>query len=56
MTIQITESTTSEIIEKAFLSYKGAIMAVSHDKYFIKKIAQRILRVSNGTIDELPRN
>jgi len=44
-----------EIIEKAFLSYEGAIMAVSHDKYFIEKIAQRILKVSDGTITELPR-
>jgi ATP-binding cassette, subfamily F, member 3 len=36
-----------EIIENAFLNYKGAIVAISHDKYFIKKIAQRILRVEN---------
>jgi len=44
-----------EIIEKAFLSYEGAIMAISHDKYFIEKIAQRILKVNEGTIEELPR-
>ncbi len=41
-----------EIIENAFLNYDGAIFAVSHDRYFIKKIAQRMLKVSNGTIKE----
>ncbi len=43
-----------EIIEKAFLNYDGAILAVSHDRYFIKKIAQRILKASNQTIIEMP--
>jgi len=45
-----------EIIEKAFLRYEGAIVAVSHDRYFIEKIAQRILKVVDGAIEELPRH
>jgi len=45
-----------EIIENAFLNYKGAILAVSHDKYFIEKIAQRVLKVSGGTIKEIIKN
>jgi ATP-binding cassette subfamily F protein 3 len=44
-----------EIIEKAFLAYEGAILAVSHDRYFIEKIAQRIIRVTDGTIKDVPR-
>ncbi len=43
-----------EIIETAFLNYDGAILAVSHDRYFIKKIAQRLLKVSDGRITEIP--
>ena len=43
-----------EIIETAFLNYDGAIFAVSHDRYFIQKIAQRILKVSDKTIKEAP--
>ncbi len=43
-----------EIIETAFLNYDGAIFAVSHDRYFIQKIAQRILKVSDKTIKEVP--
>ncbi len=42
-----------EIIENAFLNYDGAILAISHDRYFIKKIAQRIFKVADGTIKEL---
>jgi ATP-binding cassette subfamily F protein 3 len=44
-----------EIIENAFLNYDGAILAISHDRYFIEKIAQRILKVSDGTIREIPK-
>jgi len=42
-----------EILENAFLKYEGAIFAVSHDKYFIEKIAQRVLKVSDGKIVEV---
>ncbi len=45
-----------EIIEEAFLKYEGAILAISHDKYFIKKIAERILKVENGSIKQIGRN
>ena len=44
-----------EIIEKAFLNYKGAILAVSHDKYFIQKIAQRVLKVSDGKLVKMEK-
>ncbi len=44
-----------EIVENAFLNYNGAILAISHDRYFIEKIAQRILKVSNGTIKEIDK-
>lgn len=42
-----------EIIENAFLNYDGAILAVSHDRYFIRKIAERIFKVENGTIHKM---
>ncbi|MFH1239942.1 MAG: ABC-F family ATP-binding cassette domain-containing protein [Candidatus Diapherotrites archaeon] len=44
-----------EIIENAFLNYNGAILAISHDRYFIEKIAQRILKLSDGVIEEIPK-
>lgn len=42
-----------EIIENAFQNYDGAILTVSHDRYFIKKIAKRIIKADNGKIKEL---
>ncbi|MFH0970478.1 MAG: ABC-F family ATP-binding cassette domain-containing protein [Candidatus Diapherotrites archaeon] len=36
-----------EIIENAFLNYDGTILAVSHDRYFIQKVANRIVKVQN---------
>lgn len=36
-----------EIIEEAFLNYDGTILAVSHDRYFIHKVADRVVKVEN---------
>jgi ATP-binding cassette subfamily F protein 3 len=44
-----------EIIEKAFLDYPGAILAVSHDNYFIKKIAHRVINIDNGKIKQFKK-
>ncbi|HHU53021.1 MAG TPA: ABC-F family ATP-binding cassette domain-containing protein [Clostridiaceae bacterium] len=39
-----------EILENALVTYEGSIIAVSHDRYFIEKIAQYILGFIGGTI------
>lgn len=36
-----------EVLEEALMSYDGTIIAVSHDRYFIKKLATRILAFDN---------
>ena len=38
---------TKEILEEALKEYKGTIIIVSHDRYFINKIATRILMIEN---------
>ncbi|WP_259392271.1 ATP-binding cassette domain-containing protein [Paenibacillus thiaminolyticus] len=50
---------TRERIEEALCAFPGSIVAVSHDEYFLKRIAKRILDVSrndavlfNGTYSE----
>ncbi len=35
-----------ETLEDAILSFKGTVIAVSHDRYFIKKLATKILRIN----------
>ena len=36
-----------EALETALLDFKGTIIAVSHDRYFMKKLSTRILELSN---------
>jgi ATP-binding cassette subfamily F protein 3 len=44
-----------EIIENAFLHYDGTILAISHDRYFIEKIATRMVKVENKRIVDLKK-
>ena len=41
---------TREILEDAMKSFKGTIIFVSHDRYFINNIANKIVDVSNGKL------
>ncbi|MFH1838578.1 MAG: ribosomal protection-like ABC-F family protein [Candidatus Kuenenbacteria bacterium] len=44
---------SQEIIENALLNYKGAILIVSHDRYFFDKISiNRTLTIKDGIIKE----
>jgi len=38
---------TKEILENALLSFKGTILFISHDRYFINKIASRVVAIEN---------
>ncbi len=38
---------TKEILEESLLNYEGTILFISHDRYFINKIATRIVRIEN---------
>lgn len=39
-----------EILEDALMAFQGTILAVSHDRYFIKKIATRILAFEEQSV------
>jgi len=39
-----------EALEDALLSFDGTILAVSHDRYFMRKLATRVIEMENGTI------
>ncbi len=41
---------SKEILEKALNSYKGTVLYVSHDRYFINQTASRILDLTNQAI------
>ncbi|QDZ20843.1 F family ABC transporter [Chloropicon primus] len=39
---------SKEMLEQACQNFEGAIVAVSHDRYFLKKIATRVLEIKDG--------
>ena len=43
-----------EWIEEAVASYEGALLFVSHDRYFINRFATRIWEIADGTITDYP--
>ena len=46
------DAATREVLEEAILGYNGTVIAVSHDRYFIKKLATRILELrTDGYFD-----
>ncbi len=45
-----------DALEKVLSAYDGTILLVSHDRYFLDKIAQRILHLENGQIQEYQGN
>jgi ATP-binding cassette subfamily F protein 3 len=47
---------TKEILEDALIHYSGTIITVSHDRYFLNKIATRIVSISSDQILDLPGN
>ena len=38
---------TRETLEDALSSYNGTILFISHDRYFINKIANRVVHIEN---------
>lgn len=44
--------TTQEVLEEALKEYPGTILFISHDRYFINKIAKKILYIEDKKITE----
>ncbi|MDO5022385.1 MAG: ABC-F family ATP-binding cassette domain-containing protein [Eubacteriales bacterium] len=50
------DAESREVLEEALSKYNGTILAVSHDRYFINKIATKVLLLSRNSITEYPGN
>ncbi len=48
--------TSREALEEALAGYDGTILAVSHDRYFINRMANRVLLLEGGTVSEAGNN
>lgn len=47
---------TKELFQEALLGYSGTILIVSHDRYFLDKLATRVLEIRNGRLYDYPGN
>jgi ATP-binding cassette subfamily F protein 3 len=47
---------TSEIFQQALLRYGGALLVISHDRFFLDKFAGRILEIRDGKLYDYPGN
>ena len=41
-----------EVLEEALLSFDGTLLVVSHDRYFIRKLASRVIEMTNFGIED----
>jgi ATP-binding cassette subfamily F protein 3 len=48
--------TSLEWLETYLLSWKGAMVIVAHDRYFLDKVAARMIELAFGHIEEYPGN
>jgi ATP-binding cassette subfamily F protein 3 len=48
--------TSLEWLETYLLSWKGAMVIVAHDRYFLDKVAARMIELAFGRIEEYPGN
>ena len=46
------DAPSREVLEQALVQYDGTLLCVSHDRYFVKKLANRIFEMrTDGTLD-----
>ncbi len=43
-------------LETYLLNYKGAVILVSHDRYFLDRIANKVIEIDNGTVTSFTGN
>ena len=41
---------TKEVLEEAINDYKGTVIIITHDRYFINKVATRLIQLENNKL------
>lgn len=47
---------SKEVLEKAIIDYSGTVLTISHDRYFLNKVVNKIWYLENGKITEFYGN
>ncbi len=47
---------TKEVLEDALIQYKGTLLVISHDRYFLNKVTNKIFKMYNHGIEEFLGN
>jgi ATP-binding cassette subfamily F protein 3 len=47
---------TREIFQNALMNYGGTLLIVSHDRYFLDNLAERVLEIRDGRLYDYPGN
>jgi ATPase subunit of ABC transporter with duplicated ATPase domains len=43
-----------EVLESALEDFEGAIFTISHDRYFLDRVVDRLVILEDGTLDDYP--
>jgi ATP-binding cassette subfamily F protein 3 len=43
---------SAEVLEEALADFRGTVLVISHDRYFLDRIVQRVLELDQGTLTE----
>jgi ATP-binding cassette subfamily F protein 3 len=43
---------SAEVLEEALADFRGTVLVISHDRYFLDRVVQRILELDEGTLAE----
>ena len=43
---------SKETLEEAIRAFQGSVIAVSHDRYFLRRIATRVITVDKGKLQD----
>ena len=50
------DMSTNELFQKALMEYSGTVLIVSHDRYFLDNLVERVIEIRDGKIYEYPGN
>lgn len=45
-----------EALEQALMRYEGTVLLISHDRYFLDKVVNRVIEIRNGELRDYPGN